>query len=336
MSSTTLLIVYCLLIVAASLAGGRLSSWVRMTHLRTQLLMSGVGGLMIGIALLHLLPHGAEVLRSNSNAGLGVLIGLTVMFLLIRLFHTHDHSIPVTDDDAHPSSHHDHSHHDHSHHDHSHDDHSHHDHSHHDHSHHDHSHQTCEHGHHHGHDHGINKGVSWAGLFFGLLLHTLVDGVALASSVMADTSHTAWMGLAGLGTFLAVILHKPLDAFAITSVMKKQKWTISSQNTANFAFSLACPIGAMAFYFGATLLDSNSVLLGWGLVISSGFFVGIALADLLPEVAFHDHDRGKLTFAFLAGIAIAVGIENLPGHSHNHNVPTPVLDPAKLSEPLTK
>jgi hypothetical protein len=30
-------------------------------------------------------------------------------------------------------------------------------------------------------------------------------------------------------------------------------------------------------------------------------------------------------------IAIAVGIENLPGHSHNHNVLTPVLDPAAVS-----
>ena len=57
--------------------------------------MSGVGGLMIGIALLHLLPHGGEVLQSHSKAGVGVLIGLTIMFLLIRLFHTHDHSVQV-------------------------------------------------------------------------------------------------------------------------------------------------------------------------------------------------------------------------------------------------
>ncbi len=46
MSPFVLLLVYCLLIVAASLAGGKLSSLLRMTHLRTQLLMSGVGGLM--------------------------------------------------------------------------------------------------------------------------------------------------------------------------------------------------------------------------------------------------------------------------------------------------
>jgi zinc and cadmium transporter len=74
----------------------------------------------------------------------------------------------------------------------------------------------------------------------------------------------------------------------------------------------------LAFYFGATTFAPGSSVLGWGLAISAGFFIGIALADLLPEVAFHDHDRGKLTTVFLLGIAIAVGIENLPGHSHNH------------------
>ncbi|MFN9420595.1 MAG: ZIP family metal transporter [Pirellula sp.] len=283
MSPTVLLIGYCILIVAASLAGGKLSSLLRMTHLRTQLLMSGVGGLMLGIALLHLLPHAGEVLQSHSQAGVGTLIGLTVMFLLIRLFHTHDHSVPVTENESEGNAGH-----------------------------------HCQHDHPHHHGHVDAKGISWAGLFFGLLLHTLVDGVALASSVMADASHGAWLGLAGLGTFLAVLLHKPLDAFAITSVMKKQNWPKSAQNGANLAFSLACPAGALAFYFGATTFASGSSVLGWGLAISAGFFIGIALADLLPEVAFHDHDRSILTTAFLMGIAIAVGIENLPGHSHNH------------------
>lgn len=287
MTPATLLIVYCILIAAASMAGGKLSSMFRMTHLRTQMLMSGVGGLMIGIALLHLLPHGGVVLHSHSKAGAGALIGLTVMFLLIRLFHTHSHDIPVTESDGGSDSHAEHVH----------------------------QHEHCSHNHH----HVDAKGISWAGLFFGLLLHTLVDGVALASSVMADGSHGAWLGLAGLGTFLAVLLHKPLDAFAITSVMSKQKWPQLAQNAANFAFSLACPLGALAFYFGATQFDPSSSLLGWGLTISAGFFIGIALADLLPEVAFHDHDRLKLTFAFLLGIAIAVGIENLPGHSHSHD-----------------
>ena len=116
---------------------------------------------------------------------------------------------------------------------------------------------------------------------------------------------------------MAVLLHKPLDAFAITSVMNRQHWGLSAQNIANAAFSIACPVGAILFYYGAAASPDTSMVLGWGLTISAGFFIGIALADLLPEVAFHDHDRGKLTFAFLMGIATAVAIENLPGHSHN-------------------
>ena len=276
MSPIAILIIYCVLIVAASLMGGRLSTILKMTHLRTQLLLSGVGGLMLGIALLHLMPHAGSVLGSYAQVGAGTLIGLTIMFLLIRLFHTHDHT-EIESDHEH----------------------------------------TCDHPHHHNDEHG--KGISWAGLLFGLGLHTVVDGVALASSVMAD--HGSIAGLAGIGTFLAVWLHKPLDAFAITSVMKKQGWSRNAQNLVNAGFSLACPIGALAFYFGATQFGGQAFL-GWGLAVSAGFFIGIALGDLLPEVAFHDHDRDKLTAVFLLGIAIAVVIENLPGHDHAARTPT--------------
>ena len=293
MSALLILVVYCVVIVAVSLAGGRLSSLLRMTHLRTQLLMSGVGGLMLGIAMLHLLPHAAEELGSASRAGIGALAGLVAMFLLVRLFHTHDHSVPVVengdgssqdeaDDEPFLDTQNDH--------------------------------HACDH---HNHDNSA-KGISWFGLFFGLLLHTVVDGIALSASVIAECEHGAWLGLSGLGTFLAVALHKPLDAFAITSVMNRQRWSTSAQWVANLTFSMACPLGALAFYFGVSGLLDNTLLLGWGLAVSAGFFIGIALADLLPEVAFHDHDRGKLTFAFLLGVAIAVGVENLPGHSHNH------------------
>ncbi|MCC9601989.1 ZIP family metal transporter [Stieleria sp. JC731] len=318
MPPAILLIIYCVLITLASLFGGRLASLLRMTHLRTQMLMSGVGGLMLGIAMLHLLPHGGKILNSHSDAGIGALVGMAGMFLLIRLFHTHDHELPLTtadseeadsEDDAADDHQHDH----HSAHEHHHDHSPNHGHS------HDHGHSGCVHQHSHHHHH---KGLGWAGLFVGMALHTLVDGVALSSSVLADTSHGAWLGLAGLGTFLAIVLHKPLDAFAITSVMSKQKWSIHAQDIASILFSLACPIGAAAFYVGFDYLTEDPRLLGWGLTVSAGFFIGIALADILPEVAFHDHDRGKLTAMFLIGIATAVIIENLPGHDHaSHESP---------------
>ncbi|MEO1614223.1 MAG: ZIP family metal transporter [Planctomycetota bacterium] len=292
MNHESLLVVYCIFIFFAANAGGRLSDLIHLTHLRTQLLMSGVAGLMMGVALLHLLPHAVEILGSPFKVGVGILIGLVAMFLLIRLFHTHDHETrsvsPACDSD----------------HDHTHD-------------------------HDHTPDHAVSlsatssenepKRFGWAGVFFGLTLHTLIDGVALASSVAADASHGSWMSLAGIGTFLVIVLHIPLDSFAIASVMERQGWPPNARRWATTLFSLACPIGAALLYVGSSGHLEDSTLLGWTLAISAGFFVCIALADLLPEVAFHDHDRFKLIFALLLGISIAVAVESLPGHNHGHD-----------------
>jgi zinc and cadmium transporter len=284
--SLSILAVYCVLIVTASVLGGWLPSVMRMTHLRTQLLMSFVSGLMLGIAMLHMLPHATDLLGSAAASGAAALVGIMFMFLLMRAFHVHAHD--EFDELAPEEERHQH----------------------------DHGH---DHGHPHGcdHDHDQAKELGWVGMFFGLGLHTLMDGVALGASVAAEAYHSPFLGLAGLGTFLAVVLHKPLDAFAITSVMKKGGWTNSQQGLVNFVFSLACPIGALLIYFGATYVSDNDTMLGWGLALSAGFFICISLADLLPEVSFHHHDRLKLTAALLFGVALAVAIESLPGHSHD-------------------
>ena len=203
------------------------------------------------------------------------------MFLLLRVFHAHAHThcLPETSTDPHSHE----------------------------------SSSSCS------HVHGEEKRLGWLGMLFGLGLHTLIDGVALAAAVAAESVHGSWLGLAGLGTFLAVALHKPLDAFAITSVMGQGGWPVSQQNMVNALFAMACPLGALAFYMGSSQLAASETMLGFGLALSAGFFICIALADLLPEVAFHDHDRVKLTAALLLGITLAVAIENLPGHSHQHN-----------------
>ncbi|MDE0866246.1 MAG: ZIP family metal transporter [Rubripirellula sp.] len=317
MTIEIVLVVYCLIIVLASTAGGRLPRFVRMTHLRTQLLMSFVGGLMLGIALLHLLPHAVDTLGSASKAGAAALVGVVTMFLLMRAFHPpHDHG-----GHDHETSHNGAGHH-----------------------------HGCEHDHHQHSDatqlassntvepeanadhngrtnvavqlegaHGdTTRRIGWMGMLFGLGLHTMIDGVALAASAVADAEHGASLALAGIGTFLAVALHKPLDAFAITSTMRASGWSVGYQNLVNFFFSLACPLGALLFYFGFTQVADSAWWLGCGLAISAGFFVCISLSDLLPEVAFHDHDRGKLTAALFLGVALAIGVENLPGHSHVH------------------
>ena len=58
---------YCVLIPAVSLVGGWIPLLVKLTHRRMQIAISFVSGVMLGVALLHLLPH--AVLEGQKAAG---------------------------------------------------------------------------------------------------------------------------------------------------------------------------------------------------------------------------------------------------------------------------
>ena len=87
--------------------------------------------------------------------------------------------------------------------------------------------------------------------------------------------------------------------------------------TVSLVFSLMCPLGAILFAIGVNnFFEYRDVVLGVALAFSAGIFLCISLGDLLPEVHFHSHDRLKLSAMLLLGVAIAFGIEMLPGHKH--------------------
>jgi zinc and cadmium transporter len=122
-----------------------------------------------------------------------------------------------------------------------------------------------------------------------------------------------------VGTFLAVVLHKPIDSLSITSLMAITGWSTRAQSIANTGFSLICPLGAALFVLGLREFSANqSVIVGWALA-PAGVFLCIALCDLLPEMEFHSHNRILLTAALLAGIALGWAIHFLdPAHEHSH------------------
>ena len=292
---------YCGLIAGVSLLGGWLPSKVRITHTRMQLLMSFLGGIMMGVALLHLLPHAIVASKSTDTGVFSTLIGLVVTLILLRCFHFHQHDVP---DGVHQCGHeHDH----------------------------DHDHkvqveipivqQPVEQPEGHA---GLNP-ASWAGLFLGLSFHTIMDGVALAASVSAENAHqhTAAFAFAGLGTFLAIALHKPMDSLSIVALMKVSGASKKMSRTVNVIYSLMCPLGAVACYLGLKQVGvGKDVVTGWALGLSAGIFLCIAMVDVLPEVQFHTHDRWQLSGALLAGVLIAWGIGFLePEHAHE-----PALD----------
>jgi zinc and cadmium transporter len=281
-----------------------------------QTIISFVGGLMLGIAVFHLFPHSIHGSQSADDSAWWMMAGIITMFLLIRCFHFHHHGpleISTAEEDP-CASHRAHDHdHDHKHsHDHDHDD----------------ApkspltilnapsvslHQPSPQPHcHHAHQ------LSWLGITLGLSLHTLIDGMALAASVQAESTFRAVTLVSGLGTFLAIMLHKPLDAVSITSLMAGAGWSTRSRFLVSIIFSTMCPIGALLFRFGISLFGSyQDVFVSASLAFSAGVFLCISLSDLLPEMEFHAHNRVRLTAALLAGILLAYGITFLePGHLH--------------------
>lgn len=291
----TLLAVYCSLIVLASLAGGWIPNWVELTHTRMQTLISGVGGLMLGIALFHLQPHSVEYTGSTSLSNQWLMGGLLLMFFLVRAFHFHHHgpADPVASDEPHQ-------------HDHDHDD---------------------GHHHHHGHSHTVHH-LNWIGVAFGLAIHTLIDGIALGASVRADVGEPVFLSLLGVGTFLAVLLHKPLDAISITSLMAAGGWSAGARNAVNFGFAMMCPLGALLFVFGLEQFSQQQhFIIGCALAFSAGVFLCISLGDLLPELELHAHNRIRLSIALLLGVALAWAIEQTHSHDHSHAESTiPVIE----------
>ncbi|MCU0978026.1 MAG: ZIP family metal transporter [Pirellulaceae bacterium] len=283
---------YCSLVALASLAGGTLPSLLRLTHTRMQLIMSFVGGLVLAVALLHLLPHATVETGSVNQAVWAALGGLLTMFFLIRIFHVHQHG-PVDPVEEGTCDH-------------------------------DHPHDACPH-----HDYPLDGDhcathrhrYSWIGLFVGLALHTLMDGIAIAACVTAEARHPEAAGLLGLGTFLAVLLHKPLDAMSITSVMAAGNWSPKSRQLVNVAFALTNIAGATAFCLGVGhFAEQQHTIVGLALGFSAGVFLCIALADILPEIQFHAHDRLKLSAALVLGVvfAYALGIFESP-HQHGND-----------------
>ncbi len=279
-----ILAIYSAIIMAGSLFGGWLPRAVNLSHTRMQVILSFVGGLMLGIGMLHMLPHAIVVAGAIDVAVQSTIFGLLSMFFLIRLFHFHQHG-PASES---PQEGHDNCTHDHS------------------------------HGHH--HDHGAVHGLSWAGVATGMTLHTLIDGVALAAAVSAGESQNPAFQPWGFGVFLAIALHQPLDALSITMLMEASGWSKKSQTLMNVGFSFMCPIGAFLFVLGLQQLGESSTGLGMALGFSAGTFLCISLSDLLPEVQFHQHDKLKLSAALLTGLAAAYGIGLLEGE-YAHALP---------------
>lgn len=290
MSPSVLLAYYCLFILLASIAGGMVPVWFQLTHRWMECAVSFVAGTMLGVALLHMLPHALASAAANDTTGsnataatvlLWTLAGLLAMFYVERFFCFHHHEAPGESAALEAAEKHDH--------------------------------EACGHEHHPHTDHFHD--ITWSGAALGLGLHSIMNGVGLAASV-AHGHGTA--GLAGLGVFLAIFLHKPFDAMTIATLMAKGGWSIPARCAVNSLFALAVPLGVALFYLGGMFPDAPTNGVAYALAFSAGVFLCISMSDLLPELQFHHHDRLLLSAALLAGLSVAYVAGKFEATTHSH------------------
>ena len=163
-----------------------------------------------------------------------------------------------------------------------------------------------EHVHEHAHEGPESRLI---GIGLGLGLHTVTEGIALGTSIRVGEIHGDEVGLAGLGVFLAILLHKPLDAFSIIGLLQAAGHSLRTRIIVNIGFAMLCPVVALLTFWGIGFLGHwEEEVVGYVLVLAAGAFLCISLSDLLPEIHFHSHDRIKLTVCFLMGIVLAYGL----------------------------
>ncbi len=144
--------------------------------------------------------------------------------------------------------------------------------------------------------HAVSASVS-ASALIGLLLHTLVDGVAIASSFAVSSS---------LGTlvFVAIFLHKFPEGLAISSLF------LAAGAGRGRALAAAAALG-VATLAGVLVTEAVPALARDGLALSGGVTLYVAASNLVPE--FQGKRGVRLPLAFFTGCAMYVAARSFAG-----------------------
>jgi zinc and cadmium transporter len=135
--------------------------------------------------------------------------------------------------------------------------------------------------------HHVSKLVSFSALA-GLMLHTFVDGVAIASGFGVSQA-------LGLLVFFAILLHKLPEGLAISSLFLASGESRRAALAASGALAVSSLLGA--------LLTLQVPLLGqYGLPLAAGVTLYVGASNLVPE--FQGKREWRLAISFFLGCAI--------------------------------
>src|SRR5215471_5132207 len=129
-------------------------------------------------------------------------------------------------------------------------------------------------------------------VLFGLVIHALFDGIAIASGFLVSN----WLGWVIFG---AVILHKIPEGFTASSVM------LASGRSRRVAWTASALLG-MATLAGVLLVSLFTRSVVAGLPLSAGVTLYVAASDLIPEVNREPDIRMALVVFLGVGLLLAL------------------------------
>ena len=135
--------------------------------------------------------------------------------------------------------------------------------------------------------HSVSELISMSALV-GLLMHTFVDGVAVASGLRVSPA------LGGL-VFVAVLLHKFPEGLAISSLF------LAAGARRRTAILAAAALGVSTIA-GLLLTDELPFLRRYGLAISAGVTMYVGASNLVPEL--QDRRGLRIPLSFVAGCGL--------------------------------
>jgi zinc and cadmium transporter len=289
MSENAWLLFYSVLIGLFALAGGLIPFRREVSHTRLQFSPTFSAGVMLGAAFFHVMPDAMEY--SKEYFGWWMALAVVGLFCIERFIAPHSHEVDGHQHAPHPAEEHQHP-------------------PNHEHHHEEHHHHEHDGGHDHAHlpqpePRAAAPAVAGWMAVLGLTIHTFMNGVGLAGSVESDLGKSI-VYFPGLAMFLAVFLHKPADALAISTVLTRKRVSRRKITWVQLGYVAMIPIGAFAFVLTSGALEESlkQKLTGFALAFSAGTFIFIALSDLLPEVQFHRHDRVPLFLALVFGVVL--------------------------------
>ncbi|OGH18215.1 MAG: hypothetical protein A3F31_00295 [Candidatus Levybacteria bacterium RIFCSPHIGHO2_12_FULL_38_12] len=131
-------------------------------------------------------------------------------------------------------------------------------------------------------------------IIIGDTMHNFIDGIVIAATFMTNAQ-------LGIITALAVFAHEVPQEIGDFGLMLRKGLSKKRIIWVNVASATVSFIGALLTYFLGSLLTGYIPVL---LALTAGFFIYIALSDLIPEI----HHERRHGFAFLESLLLILGV----------------------------